>query len=526
MKRLLVLIIMFVALICFGCSINKKSSLVLDDNITFEEEEIKFEIEQILFSKSFQSIDPSVEIISSNDKLKILASLGLAEYSGVNVNRVVKKGSEVNIHVSGISDKENLRLAVPQVILDINKSQLKETENLKFKIFYDDYTPLKVKFSINDVLNKLESHFKISLKVAPSFELTKLEQDIVWNIYYKAIFDKDTADIPLVNLFAQVNANSGDIIKSDKVFISSTLDDGNILNYISDGYILYKKSIIDPDTNKAKEQLWLYNANEDKKTMLYSSNFKIIASQLTSNLSYVSVIEVNDNSSEIYLIALENKKTYKLCFENKFNPKIMRWQSDEVLYLVDNNGSISTVYSHNVESNETKFIGSFNKNIDNLYINDENFVVVENLGNDNYNKNISITNNWKKFNFINTGFNPRFIDNKTISYLKNDNKEDSNSLILYNLEEDKIIGKIEGNISNYMILTNNIIAYVKKNNTNNNFTLSKYSIEDKKSFNIANLISDKIYYDDKRNIVYINIVLPFDHDKTELIYSIDLEKLD
>lgn len=526
MKRLLVLIIMFVALICFGCSINKKSSMVVDDNITFEEEEIGFEIEQILFSKSFQSIDPSVEIITNNNKLKVLASLGLSEYSGVHVNKIVKKGSEVNIHVSGISDKKNIRLAVPQVIMEIDKSELKETENLKFKISYDDYTPVKVKFSINDVLNKLESHFKISLKGSPSFELTKLEQDIVWNIYYKGTFDKESFDIPLVNLFAQVNANSGDIIQSDKVFISSTLDDGNILNYLPNGYLLYKKSIVDSDTNKIKEQLWFYNNNKDEKNMLYSSNFKIISSQLSVDLNYVSVIEVNDNGSEIYLVALDDKKAYKLCFENKFNPKIMRWKSDEVLYLIENNGFKSTVYSHNVENNETKFIGSFNKNIENLYIKDEDFIVVENLGNDNYNKNISITNNWRTFSFISTGFNPRFVDYKTISYLKKDNKEDSNSLILYDMEEDKIIGKIKGNISNYMILPNKTIAYVKKNNTNNDFTLSKYLLEDKKTFNIANLISDKIYYDDSRNLVYINIVLPFDHDKTELIYSIDLDKLD
>lgn len=500
--------------------------MVIDDSITFEEEEIEFEIEQILFSKSFQSIDPSVELITNNNKLKILASLGLSEYSQVYINKIVKKGSEVNIHVSGVLDRKNMRLAVPQVIMEIDKSQLKDTENLKFKISYDDYTPLKVKFSINDVLNKLESHFKISLKGSPSFELTKFDKDIVWNIHYKGIFDKESYDIPLVNLFAQVNANSGDIIDSKKVFISSTLDDGNILNYIPNDYLLYKKSIIDSNTNKIKEQLWLYDSKENKKTMLYSSNFKIISSQLSLDFNYVSIIEVNDNGSEVYLVELDDKKTYKLCSEETFNPKIMRWQSDEILYLIENDGFKSTIYSHNVENNETKFIGLLNRNIENLFIKEDFFIIVENTYNDNYNKSIYITDNWLNFNIINTGFNPKFIDYKTISYLKKDNKEDRNTLILYNLEEDKIIGKIEGNISNYMILPNNLIAYVKKNNTNNDFTLSIYSLEDKKSSDIANLISDKVYYDHNKNLVYINIVLPFDHKKTEVIYSIDLDKLD
>lgn len=526
MKRVLLLIVtLFVALIFFGCITNKKDSIVFDDSVTFEEEEIKFKIEQILFSKSFQSIDSSVEIITNNNKLKVLASLGLAEYSEVNINKVVKKGSEVNIHVSGIYDKKNVRLAVPQVIMEINKSKLKETENLKFKIVYDDYTPLKVKFSINDVLNKLESHFKISLKGSPTFELIKLDQDIVWNIYYKSIFDKESADIPLVNLFAQVNANSGDIITSEKAFISSTLDDGHILNYIPNDYLLYKKSIIDPETDKTKEQLWFYDAKKDEKTMLYSSNFKIIASQFNLDLNYVSLIEVSDNGSEVYMIALDDKKAYKLSFENKFNPKIMRWKSGKILYLVDNNNRESVVYSHNIENNETKIIGKFDKDIENLYIKNNNFLIVE-KSDVNFNKRISITEDWQDFNEINHGFNPKFIDDRLISYIKKDKKEDHDLLIIYDLETKKTIRPIEGNIVNYIILQNKDIAYVEKNINNNTFSLSKYSLKDKKVSAIANLIGDRVYYDDSRNIVYLNMILPFDNDKTKLIYSIDLDKLD
>ena len=35
----------------------------------------------------------------------------------------------------------------------------------------------------------------------------------------------------------------------------------------------------------------------------------------------------------------------------------------------------------------------------------------------------------------------------------------------------------------------------------------------------------KLYYDENRDLVYLNIVLPFDNEKTEVIYSIDLHKI-
>ncbi|MGJ0845104.1 hypothetical protein SAMN02745784_01372 [Tissierella praeacuta DSM 18095] len=536
MKRnLLIIITVFIALFFFGCVPNKKDSLLTDD-ARFEEEEIKYEIEQILFSKSFQSIEPSVEIMTNNNKLKILASLGLSECSGININSIIKKGSEVNIHVSGIYDKKLPRLVVPQVIMEIKKSQLKKVEDLKFNIVYDDYEPLKIKYGINDVLNKIQSHFKISTKNSPNFNLIRAEDNtIVWDISYNNIFDKDNPETPLVNLYAKVNANTGDIINSEKVSISSSLDNGHILNYVNDGHILYKKSLSNKDTNETIEQLWVYDDASNEKIMLYSSNFKISSAQFSTNLNYVSLIEVSDSGTGLYIIPLEDKRAYKISFEDKFSPQIMKWDNKGILYLIENDDHKSIIYSYNVKNNKTNIIGVLNKNIENIVAMDNTFLITE-KNQDMANKIISLTNDWKEFKLIGYGFNPKFVDKNIISYLHKDEKKDTNSLVFYNNDKNAKSSnlKCDNNLNyeafsnekilNYSLLPKGDIIYVRKN-ANNNFTLCEYSISNIKTETIANLIGDKAYYNEEKKLIYLNIVLPFDNEKTEMIYSIDLNKL-
>lgn len=522
MKRILLIIAtIFIALLFTNCTPIKEGSSTFDD-ARYEEEEVKYEIEQILFSKSFQSIEPSVEIITNNNKLKILASLGLSEYSSINVNSITKKGSQVNIHVSGIYSKADSRLAVPQVIIELKKSEFKPIESLKFNIVYDDYTPLKIKYSINDVLNKIQSHSKISPKGTPIFNLTRINNNIAWDISYNSIFDKETSNVTLVNLSAQVDANTGDIINIEKNLISSYIDSGHVLSYVNDDYILYKKVILDND--KPTEQLWIYNSKNDEKIMLYSSNFKISSAQFSPDFQYISVIELNDSSSDVYIIPLDDKRAYKIIFEDKFNPKTMRWNNKNILYLVENSDDSSIVYSYDIENNEGNMLGKFNKNIESLMILGNNFLISEKTENE-FNRRISLTTDWDKFRLIGHGFNPRFINENMVSFMQRHKEKDLNYLFIYDIQERDIIGEIKENISNYEILPERNIVYVRKNTNMNNFTLVKYSMSDQSSIDIANLIGDRVYYNEDRKLIYLNIVLPFDNEKTEMIYSLDLDKL-
>ena len=524
MKRVLLLIIaVFITLLSSACNFKKTNTTDLIENSTFEEEKINYEIEQILFSKSFQSIEPTVEIITKNNKLRILASLGLSEYSSVSIDKIVKKGNEVNIHVSGTSDKRNLRLAVPQVVMELKNINTKSINDLKFKVIYEDYTPLKIKFAINDIVNKVQSHFKVSLKGMPDFNLTKSKDTIVWDIKYNSIFDKEEIDIPLVNLTAQIDANNGNIIESEKINISSFLDHGHVLSYIPDKYILYKKSIEDDKTDNTIEQLWSYNIANEEKTLLYCSHFKISSAEFSPDLKYISLLETNDQNSELYIITEDDLRPYKVFFESNFNPKTISWSKDNILYLIDNNKK-STVYSYNAENQIIDLIGTINKNIESLIIIDDKFIIIE-KNEDDINSIISLTTNWKSFKNIALGFRPRFINENMISYLQKDNKNDLNSLIIYDLESRTNIRNINENILNYEILPDGNIVYINKNIDNNNFTLFKYFIDNKSISEIANLIGEKIYYDESKNTAYLNIVLPFENEKTEVIYAIDLTKL-
>ncbi len=44
----------------------------------------------IVLSKGFQSTDPNVEILKKNNNLKLLASLGIVESSGVTIDKITK----------------------------------------------------------------------------------------------------------------------------------------------------------------------------------------------------------------------------------------------------------------------------------------------------------------------------------------------------------------------------------------------------------------------------------------------------
>lgn len=521
MKRIFILmVIVLVALVSFGCQGIKTSTI----NTGEDKEDIKYKIDQILLSKSFQATEPSVEIMAKKDSIKILASLGLTESSGLKVNKLVRDLNEVNIHVTSIYKNGRLQLAVPQVILEVNKADLSRIEDLKFNIVNDDYRPLKIKLGMNEVLSKIQSHFKISTNGAPAVNLTRFNDSIVWDISYYSIFDRDNSKTPLVNLTATVDANTGDILESEKKFISSSIDDGHILDYIPQEYILYKKTIINPENEATEEQLWSYNLSSKEKTMLFSSNFKISSSNYSNDLSYVSIIETSDNGTGLYIVPKSDKKAYKISFEDNFNPDIMTWKDDDTLYLIDNMDDKSLIFSHDVEENISSRVAHLNKTIENLIIKDDMFLIVE-ASEYNQNKELSLTFDWKEFEFIADGFNARFIGDDILAYLKNDVKLNTNSLTLYNLKTNKNIKTILENISAFQILSDYSIVYIKKNPNYNNFTLSQYSLKDKTTTDIAPLISDNVYYDEQTKILYANISLPFENDKQEMIYLINLSNL-
>lgn len=525
MKRSLIIIVAIcLTLIAFGCRSNDTSPTNYGSRILKDDERINYTVDQILLSQSFQSTEPSIEVTSKKNTIKVVASLGLTESSGVKINKLVKRGNEVDIHVSGIYDESKLKLAVPHLTLEITTPRFSKNEDLKFNIVKDDYRPLKIKFGVNETLSKIQSHFKISPTGAPIINLTRLKDDIIWDITYESIFDRENPQNPLINLSASIDANSGDILDFEKTFISSTIDDGHILDYISDNYILYKKPVKSISSEDSEEQLWSYNLLTQEKNMLFSSNFKIHSAKYSDNLSYISIIESSDKGTGLYIIPRSDQKTYKVSFEDIFNPKIMTWKDDNNLYLIEKTNKESIVFSYHVDKNTSNRVAKVNKDIESLIIRDNWFLILE-KGEDNFNKIISTTLDWEIFDFIDYGYNPGFIGGSKLGFLQKDEKLHTNSLILYNIKDQENINIIGDNITTFQILSDDLISYVNNNPNYNNFTLVKYSLKDESKEDLASLVEDRVFYDPKRNSIYANITLPFESDKQEIIYSIDLTKL-
>lgn len=509
--------------ILISCNHNSEIPMTVEEDATFEEEEIKFTIEQVIFSKSFQSTEPNVEIISNKNNVKILASLGLAEYSEVSINNIIKKGNVVNIHVSGIKG-ENPSLSVPQVIMEL-KELSNNKNNLSFNIVFDDYEQLKIKVGINDIINKIKSQFKITTNRLPSYSLLKGGNNIVWNIAYKGVFDRENPIIPLINLSTVIDANTGEIIESEKTIVSSSLDQGHLLDFMPENHLLYKKTISNNSEPEAtNDQLWYIDSLNAEKTTLYTSDYKIQSAQFSFDKSYISLIETNEDKQNLYIISFEDKRVFKISFETNFNPRRMRWKDNDTLYLLGNDENTSTIYTYSVENNETKIINKLDRIFDNLVIEDNLFIVTEKLENE-VNRNIYITSDWHGYKLIDKGFNVRFLSQDLIAYLKRNEKSDSNFLYIYDLKDDKIVKIIEGNISNFSLINKEELIYVNQNTNHADYTLIKYSIRDNTTEDITTIIGDRIYYDENNHTVYLNILLPFEDNKAEMIYSINLDKL-
>ena len=202
----------------------------------------------------------------------------------------------------------------------------------------------------------------------------------------------------------------------------------------------------------------------------------------------------------------------------------MRWKDKDTLYLLGNNENTSTIYSYNVESNEIKIIKKVDRILDNLIVKGDTFIVTERVENE-VNRNIYMTSDWHTYKLIDKGFSIKFLSQDLIAYLKKNEKNDSNFLYIYDLKDEQIASTIEGNISNYDIIDEDSLIYVNQNTNNADYTIIKYRVRDSEAEEITTIIGDKIFYDEKSNIIYLNILLPFEDNKTEMIYSIDVNKL-
>lgn len=439
MKRIICFFLFtIIALFLPGCKNNDQNLIQSQENSqSLEEQQIDYDIEQVILSKGYQSIEPKVEVLKKGNHIKLLASLGLVNSSGVYVDKITRKGNEVNIYVHSLSKDEDIKIVVPQIIIDMKGSKLKDLDNIKFNIVNENYKPIDVKFGVNELINKIKSEFKIATDSIPTIDISSIDDKIYWNIAYSSIFDKTNYETPIINLSVQIDANTGEIIKSTKSFLSSLIDEGQVLDYSTGSYILYKKPEVDIDRNADIETLWIFDIKDNSKTMIFSSKYRISAATFSPNLENISLVESNNENTELFIIPLNDIRAYKVSFEAPIKPRIIRWKDNDNLYIVENVEDNSNIYNYNLIDNSTVLISKVNKNIVGLKILNDSFLIVE--GDDNkINLKISLTNDWKEFKLKDYGFNPDFVDENKISYLEKKEKEDKNILHIYDEAKETI----------------------------------------------------------------------------------------
>ena len=517
-KILFLLIIVFVTTTLSGCQSTNTMPFVSIKNTN--EESLSFKIEKIILSKGFQTTDPNVEILKKDDSLKLLASLGIVESSGINIDKITKSGNNINIYVNRLLDDDKVQLSVPQILIDIPELSTEKSKDLNFNIINQNYEPVHLKFNKKEILNTIYSQFKVSPSTTPNVMLIKSDDNIFWHVSFQNMYDKENYQSPVINFNIKVDAQTGKILDSKKDNISRYIDEGHILDYIPNKYILYKKQNIQKDNEY--ETLWVYDLNEKEKFKIYTSKNKIQAASFSPEGSCISILEVNENMADLYIVPLENKIAYKITPTNYLQAKLMKWKDENNLYFINVGENRSTLLSYNIENNDCKPVLTVDFKVTDFDFMEDNFVFVKEE--EANNKKIFISQNGSDFKEIDIGSKVKFFNSNTLIYLKNLEEDDKNILLIYNLE-DGSVKDLDYNIVNYSILNENSLIFVEKNTCNNNFILYRYNIDEDYILPIANINNDKIYYDHSNNKGYMSGSLNSETNGNSIIYSVDLGKL-
>lgn len=520
-KFILLLFISLLILLTTGCSINKTSDL--EPTKVTSEELLGFKIEKIVLSKGYQTLEPKIESLTEDNKTKLSISFGLVECSGVTIDKITKKGNEINIYTNRLLEDDKTQLVIPQAIVSLEEALDVKKDEIKFNIVNQNYTPIELKFGKSQILNTIYSKFKIEPNSIPNVNLVRHKDGFIWDVVFNGIYDKGNLKTPLINLNVKADALTGEIIHSDKNIVSDYIDDGVILDYISKKYLLYKQenTINGEDVN----YLWLYDLAAKEKEKIYETNDNIYLARFSPNHKSISLIENDEGVSDIYLIDIEKKITNKITPVGYSHTWKMKWKDlDNIYFLNNDTKDRSTLLSYNISNNSVEEVFKISKNISNFDI-VENMFLLEEYDEKNINKNIFITKNGLTLEKIDEGHNVSFLDSDSIIYLKNIPEKNEDKLNLYNLNDKSIKLPTGIDVKNYLKLNSEVLLIIGKGVCENSYTLSSLNIVSGAVTEIGSINNEHICYDEELNKGYISLTPPLENNNRNIIYSIDFQKL-
>ncbi|MCR2043919.1 TolB family protein [Anaerosalibacter massiliensis] len=521
-KIILPIFIIFLSLALTSCNTIQNSKIEPADNDT-KEKPIKYKVEKIVLSKGYQSLEPNVEILKKNKNIKILVSLGLVESSGIKIDGITKNNNEINIYTNRLVEDNKTQLAIPQAIVNLKISSKDNIDDIKFNIINQNYEPIELKFGKSQILSKIYSQYKIAPNTVPLVDLVKTNESFIWNIDFNSIFNKDDLESPLVNLHVKADANTGEILLSNREIISEYIDDGLILDYIPQHYILYKQEQIDDGKNT--NMLWLYNLKNGEKEKIYETKHSIYSASFSPDNKHIAFIENDEDISDIYLININEKTANKITPIDYNHTWNIKWINEDNLYFVNNNEkNSSTLLKYNIVDKNSQEVFSVGKTISDFDFKD-NLIVFTEYSDKDINQNIYITKDGSNLIELDKGYRISFIDKNSIIYLKNSQDKNIDLMCIYDIENNSKNVETELDVKNYIKLDQDNLLVITKNSCNNDYTLNKYNIIDNSSESIAEITGETFFYDEVLNRGYVSLSAPMEKDERHIIYSIDLNKI-
>lgn len=523
MKKIISLVfLVFLSVVLTSCDTIQNSDTKPADN-GLKEKPIEYEIEKIVLSKGYQSLEPNIEILEKNEDVKILVSLGLVESSGIKIDRITENNEEVNIYTNRLLEDDKTQLAIPQAIINLKISDKDNLDDIKFNIINQNYDPIELKFGKSQILNKIYSQFKISPNTTPIVDLVRTKESFIWNIDFSNISETDDWKSPLINLNVKADANTGEVVLSDKEVISEYIDNGLILDYIPGKYLLYKQEEIDGE--ESTNILWLYNLQNKKKEKLYETNDLIYSATFSPDNKNIAFIENDESISNIFLINIDEKTTNKITPVDYNHTWNMKWKDENNLYFINNDSeNKSTLLKYSTTEKKSEEVFSVGKVISDFDFKNDLIVFTE-YDEKKLNQNIYITRDGSSLVTIDEGYKISFLNDSTIIYLKNLQNENTNILSLYSLEDNSKITETGVDVKDYIKLDPNNLLIIAKNSSNKDYTIMKYNTENKFSKPIGEITGEVLFYDEALNKCYISLSPPIENEKRHIIYSIDLNKL-
>lgn len=275
--------------------------------------------------------------------------------------------------------------------------------------------------------------------------------------------------------------------------------------------------------SKKSTDLWIYDIENNTRELIYTTNSKIISAQFSPSLDSISVLESIDGANRLYVIIKDEIKVFRAMFDSSINPLIARWKDEENIYILSKSNTTSSIYNYNIKDGTTDLVNYMYADITGMQIQDED-VILTIKDEETEETYIQMSSNWINYKMKSEGYSPSFINDKLIGFLKFDEEADINRLFLLNMEDSKLYSSIDLNVSKYFEIDENTLGIVSDNKNNNDYTFHKYDIENKNLEEVANISSSQAYYDSEREVLYIDLKVPFESSKPQIIYSLNLDK--